>query len=173
MADLSDELQLHTVVQLHVLGVDAQHLQASSLVWHTNVDLAVKAAKAPQSSIHTAAHQPVSMRAVPGAQRLGQLEVPAAGGGPLTLLGVSAPVARWVQYCKNKFQRFIQRLPGWGHPGARCVHRPAGTRLQCPALSITEHHIAGWGLHQLRRDPDPSSSLGKTRRGFRVGVQEG
>ena len=50
----SNQLQLHILVQLHVLGVDAQHLQAANLVRDTNVNLAVEAPESPQSSINTA-----------------------------------------------------------------------------------------------------------------------
>jgi hypothetical protein len=41
----------HLIVQLHVLGVDAQHLQAPCLIRHADVNLAVKAAEATQRGI--------------------------------------------------------------------------------------------------------------------------
>jgi hypothetical protein len=55
-----DGLQIHIVVQLHVLGVDAQHLQATSLIGHTDVDLAIEAPEAPQCSVDTACSMRVS-----------------------------------------------------------------------------------------------------------------
>jgi hypothetical protein len=41
----------HLIVQLHVLGVDAQHLQPAGLIRHADVDLTVKAPEAAQRSI--------------------------------------------------------------------------------------------------------------------------
>jgi hypothetical protein len=34
--------------------VDAQHLQAANLIWHTDVNLAIKPAKPPQRSVNAA-----------------------------------------------------------------------------------------------------------------------
>jgi len=46
-----DRLQVHVLVQLHVLGVDAHDLQAAGLVGHADVDLAVEAAEAAQRGV--------------------------------------------------------------------------------------------------------------------------
>jgi hypothetical protein len=47
----ADRLQVHLVGELHVLGVDAQHLEAARLIGHADVDLAVEAAEAAQRSV--------------------------------------------------------------------------------------------------------------------------
>ena len=54
MSHPANDLQIHIVVQLHVLGVDAQDLQTSSLIWDSNVNLAVKPPKSPEGSINAA-----------------------------------------------------------------------------------------------------------------------
>lgn len=54
---LGNDLKVHILLQLHVLGMYAQHLQAPRLVRHADVDLAVEAPEAPQGRIHTAAAQ--------------------------------------------------------------------------------------------------------------------
>jgi hypothetical protein len=48
----------HLVVQLHVLGVDAQHLQAACLIWHTNVNLPAGGQGQGQQTQHKNQHCP-------------------------------------------------------------------------------------------------------------------
>jgi hypothetical protein len=65
LARLGDGLQVHIVVQLHVLGVDADDLQAAGLVRHADVDLAVEAPKAPQRGVDAARAAPARVSAAP------------------------------------------------------------------------------------------------------------
>ena len=48
---LGELLEVDVVAQLHVLGLDAQHLEAAVLVGHANVNLAVEAAEAAQRRV--------------------------------------------------------------------------------------------------------------------------
>merc|ERR1719440_2620001 len=48
---LGELLEVDVVAQLHVLGLDAQHLEAAVLVRHANVHLAVEAAEATQRAV--------------------------------------------------------------------------------------------------------------------------
>ena len=45
---LGNGFQVDVLVQLHVLGVDAHHLQSPCLIWHADVYLAVEATESAQ-----------------------------------------------------------------------------------------------------------------------------
>ena len=45
MGVLGDGFQVDVLIQLHVLGVDPNHLQPPSLIWHTDINFPVEASK--------------------------------------------------------------------------------------------------------------------------------
>mmetsp|Transcript_18659 Transcript_18659/g.53794 ORF Transcript_18659/g.53794 Transcript_18659/m.53794 type:complete len:257 (-) Transcript_18659:441-1211(-) len=47
-----DRLGIHILVELHVAGMDAEHLETSILVRHANVDLAIESSEATESRVH-------------------------------------------------------------------------------------------------------------------------
>lgn len=53
---LGNDFQIHIVLQLHILGMDPEHLQAASLVRHSNINLTIEAPKSPQRRINAACH---------------------------------------------------------------------------------------------------------------------
>jgi len=72
-----NQLQLYILVQLHVFGVDAQHLQAANLIWDSYVDLTIKPPKSPQCSVNAAENtESHSLFSPPSIQQLLQHGVP-------------------------------------------------------------------------------------------------
>ena len=55
---LGNDFQVNIVFQLHVLGVDAEHLQPTCLIGNADIDFTIESAEAPQGWVNTA--HPVS-----------------------------------------------------------------------------------------------------------------
>ncbi|XP_037470136.1 uncharacterized protein LOC119343017 [Triticum dicoccoides] len=51
MCILGNQLKVDVLIQLHVLGVDAEHFETPDLVRHADVDLAIKPSESPQGRV--------------------------------------------------------------------------------------------------------------------------